>query len=62
MGASSSRSRLAADGSVRDLRIAERSGFEVLDEAAVEAIRRASPFRPPGVDVLVITPIVFQLE
>jgi protein TonB len=53
---------LLADGSIRDLRILERSGFEALDEAAVDAVRRAAPFRPPEVDVAVVTPIVFRLQ
>lgn len=53
---------LLAHGAIRDLRIIERSQFELLDEAALEAVRRAAPFHPPGVDVLVTTPIVFQLQ
>jgi APA family basic amino acid/polyamine antiporter len=40
---------LLAEGSVRDLRVAQTSGYSLLDDAAMAAVERASPFPPPGV-------------
>ncbi|MBK9519608.1 MAG: TonB family protein [Anaeromyxobacter sp.] len=53
---------LYADGTVSDLVVRESSGFPSLDAAAVEAIRRAAPFDPPGVDVFVVVPVSFRLR
>jgi periplasmic protein TonB len=49
------------DGSVRDLRVVQSSGHHVLDRAAVEAVRRAAPFRPPPGDEAVTVPIRYYL-
>jgi len=52
---------LRADGSVCGLRVATSSGSDVLDAAALEAVGRAAPFAPPGVDVRVEIPVTFRL-
>ena len=52
---------LRSDGSVCGLRVAASSGSVVLDDAAVEAIVRAAPFAPPGIDVRVEIPVTFRL-
>ena len=53
---------LLADGSIADLVVRQGSGHAVLDEAALDAIRRAAPFAPPGVDVLVVVPVAFAMR
>lgn len=53
---------LVADGTVVDLAVRRSSGYEALDEAALDAVRRAAPFPPTGLDVLVVIPVGFQLR
>ncbi len=53
---------LLADGTIRYLNVIESSGRPLLDEAALAAVQRGAPFPPPGVDVLVRTPIAFRLQ
>jgi APA family basic amino acid/polyamine antiporter len=53
---------LLAEGSVRDLRVAQTSGYPLLDDAALAAVERASPFPAPGVTVRVLIPVTFQLR
>jgi periplasmic protein TonB len=53
---------LLADGAIRDLTVREGSGSALLDAAALAAVREASPFPPPGVEVLVVVPVVFRPE
>jgi len=50
-----------ADGHVDSLAIRLSSGDESLDRAALEAVRDAAPYPPPGVDVLVVIPVSFRL-
>ena len=52
---------LEADGRLRDLEVRSGSGVPLLDEAALEAVRRAAPFSPPGVPVTVLIPVSFRL-
>lgn len=53
---------MSARGAVDELVVQAPSGFKVLDEAAVAAIRAASPFPPPGIDVRVVIPLVFDVH
>ena len=58
--------RLTPEGKVTDIAIVERSGHEILDEAAVKMIRKASPLPLPpeglrGSDHTVFVPIKFRL-
>lgn len=50
------------DGSVSDIRILGSSGYEVLDQSALEAIRRAAPFPRPPVRAELRMPITYYLE
>ena len=59
--------RLSPDGKVTDISVVEKSGHEILDEAAVNMIRKASPLPAPpeglrGRDQTVLVPIKFKLE
>jgi protein TonB len=59
--------RLSPDGKVTDVSVVEKSGYEVLDEAAVKMIRKASPLPLPpeglrGRDHTVLVPIKFRLD
>jgi protein TonB len=51
------------DGNVNDLKILTSSGFPLLDEQAMTAIRRSSPFiPPPPMTVELVMPVTFRLN
>jgi protein TonB len=53
---------LLAEGRIRDLVLRSSSGIPALDAAALAAVEAAAPFPAPGVDVLVVVPVVFRSE
>lgn len=54
---------IAPDGSVDELRVQTSSGFPVLDDQALAAIRRSAPFTPaPRIAALLIMPVTFHLN
>ncbi len=53
---------IRADGTVRDVRVKESSGFPLLDRNAVEAVRGASPYPKPPAEAQILTPIVYTLR
>ena len=59
--------RMSADGRVKEVSVAKSSGHEILDEEAVEKVKRARQLpQPPedfrGREFTVMVPIVFRLE
>jgi periplasmic protein TonB len=56
------RFRLGQTGAVAAESIATSSGYTVLDESALDALKRAAPFPLRGRDAEVIMPIVFALR
>lgn len=50
------------DGSVSAITILRSSGKELLDDCAVEAVRKSMPFPRPPVEAEVILPVVFHLK
>lgn len=52
---------LLSDGSVRDVRVVQGSGYAPLDRGAIDAVRNASPFPRSPVEAEVITPVVYRL-
>lgn len=52
---------LLPDGSVRDVRVVQGSGYVALDRGAIDAVRTASPFPRSPVEAEVITPVVYRL-
>ena len=53
---------LRADGTIEEPEVRQGSGHDLLDRAALAAIRTAAPFPPPGIDVLVVVPVSFRLR
>lgn len=53
---------IVPNGTVSDLRVTSSSGFSVLDDAALAAIRRAAPFAPPRLTAVLVMPITFELD
>jgi protein TonB len=53
---------LNEDGGVSDVSIVKTSGSEALDNAAMEAIHAAAPFRPPPAAVRMVIPVAFRLQ
>lgn len=59
--------RIGADARVKEVKVAKSSGYDVLDEEAVEKVRRAKHLPPPPEgfkdrEFTVLVPIVFKLE
>lgn len=53
---------ICRDGSVKDIRIVESSGFNALDKNAVEVIRKVAPFPRPPVSAELIIPVIYKLS
>lgn len=53
---------ISSDGFVKDIRILESSGVEILDRNAVETVKKASPFPRPPVAAQLIIPISYRLH
>jgi protein TonB len=53
---------ICTDGSVRALKISLSSGHSLLDTAALDAVRRAAPFRPPAFELRIVIPVRFSLR
>lgn len=51
-----------ADGSISDLSIRATSGSEILDNAALEAVKKAAPFKAPPALARIAIPVVFNLR
>ncbi len=55
--------RICEDGSLKEVKVLESSGYEVLDRNAVETVRRVAPLFPkPPVEVVVKLPVSYKLE
>ena len=55
--------KITPDGSVSELRIVASSGFPVLDDQALAAIRHSAPFSPPPrIAAILVMPVNFQLN
>jgi protein TonB len=53
---------LNIDGSVSGVSVKKSAGAEMLDEAAIAAIKSAAPFRAPPVSTRLLIPVVFNLR
>ena len=53
---------ITRDGSAQNVELRSSSGFASLDESAIEAVHRASPFSPPPQAARVVVPIQFSLK
>ena len=53
---------IAQDGTVRELHIQTSSGYPVLDDEVLDAIRRSAPFIAPHVTVSLSMPVSFHLD
>ncbi len=49
------------DGSIKDINVKQSSGYSILDNNVVKAVKKAAPFPKPQVEVKVIIPITFRL-
>jgi periplasmic protein TonB len=50
------------DGSIKEVRIVQGSGFEVLDKNAVDTVRDTAPFPKPPAEAKLVIPITYRLE
>jgi protein TonB len=50
------------DGGVSGVSVKTSSGQKILDQAAIDAIYGAAPFRPPPVQAVIAAPVTFKLR
>jgi protein TonB len=50
------------DGSVRDVRVVNSSGYALLDHNAVETVQRAAPFPKPPIKAELLMPVRYVLQ
>jgi periplasmic protein TonB len=50
------------DGSIKEAKIVQGSGFEVLDKNAVETVQETAPFPKPPAEARLVIPITYRLE
>jgi periplasmic protein TonB len=53
---------ITADGYVREVRIIQGSGFNVLDKTAIETVKDTAPFPKPPIEAQLVIPIIFRLD
>ena len=53
---------ISSDGRVKDIKIAQTSGIEILDRNALTTVKKASPFPKPPAEAQLIIPIVYRLD
>lgn len=53
---------IGQDGSVSGLAVRRSSGEAMLDEAALEAVRKAAPFSPPPAPARIAIPVAFNIR
>lgn len=53
---------IAADGSIKEVKITQGSGFAVLDNNALETVKDTAPFPKPPVEAQLVIPILYRLE
>jgi len=53
---------VSADGSIRELKVTDSSGKKMLDESAVDAVRKAAPFPPPPIEAVLLIPVTYKLN
>lgn len=53
---------ICEDGNVKNIQIAESSGYDALDRNAVNTIERAAPFPIPPIPAKLIIPVIYRLS
>ncbi|MEW6053030.1 MAG: energy transducer TonB [Nitrospirota bacterium] len=53
---------ILSNGSVKEMKIQQSSGRELLDQSALEAVRNTSPFPVPPAEAQILIPIVYSLH
>jgi periplasmic protein TonB len=50
------------DGSIKEAKVMQGSGFEVLDKNAIETVKDTAPFPKPPIEAQLVIPIIFRLD
>lgn len=53
---------ITSDGSVKEMRIKQSSGFDLLDNNALETIQKSAPFPQPPLEAQLVIPILYRLD
>ena len=53
---------ITLDGSIKEAKIMQGSGFEVLDKNAVDTVKDTAPFPKPPAEARLVIPIIYRLD
>ncbi len=53
---------ITTTGSIKDLQLIQGSGYEILDQNALESLKGSVPFPRPPVEAQITIPVVYQLK
>jgi protein TonB len=53
---------ITTEGSVREFKIIQGSGFPILDKSAIETVKDTAPFPRPPAEAQLVIPIIYRLE
>jgi periplasmic protein TonB len=53
---------ITLDGSIKEAKVMQGSGFEVLDKNAVDTVKDTAPFPKPPAEAKLVIPITYRLE
>jgi periplasmic protein TonB len=53
---------ITQDGSIKEAKIVQGSGFNILDKNAVETVKETAPFPKPPAEARLVIPITYRLE
>ncbi len=53
---------ITLDGSIKEAKVMQGSGFEVLDKNVLETVKDTAPFPTPPVEARLVIPITYRLE
>jgi len=53
---------IQTNGSIKDPQVARGSGYEILDQNALESLKESAPFPRPPVEAQIMIPVVYRLN
>jgi len=53
---------ISSGGNAKDITLSKSSGYEILDDNALRAVRMATPFPKPPVEAQIIVPVLYRLN
>jgi len=53
---------ISSNGSIKEARVAQSSGYNVLDQSALAALKESAPFPRPPLEAQIVLPVVYRLD